>query len=165
MNEFGQAIEREMPRLQRYAKALVRDSGHAEELVQSCVARALAKQHLWQPDSDLRAWLCTMLHHLRVNEVRRSAREENYSHVVTLVMTPTSPAPDAGLELRDVARAIHGLPEHQRRVVELVVLEGMGYAAAAARLSVPTGTVRSRLGRARETLRGQLSRPAEPIGR
>src|SRR5712691_4315765 len=75
MNDFGRLIEAEIPRLRRYARALTRDVGRADDLVQSCLTRALAKRHLWQPGTDLRAWLFTILHNQHVNDVRRSVRE------------------------------------------------------------------------------------------
>src|SRR4029077_2345001 len=75
MSDFGRLIEAEIPRLRRYARALTRDVARADDLVQSCLARALAKQHLWQPGTDLRAWLFTILHNQHVNDVRRSVRE------------------------------------------------------------------------------------------
>ena len=75
MNDFGGLLEAQIPRLRRYARALTRDVVRADDLVQSCLERAVAKQHLWQPGTDLRAWLFTILHNQHVNDVRRSARE------------------------------------------------------------------------------------------
>src|ERR1700720_2608028 len=75
MSDFAQLLEVEIPRLRRYARALTRDLTRADDLVQSCLTRAIAKQHLWQPGTDLRAWLFTILHNQHVNDVRRSVRE------------------------------------------------------------------------------------------
>ena len=75
MTDFARLLEAEIPRLRRYARALTRDVTRADDLVQSCLTRAVAKQHLWQPGTDLRAWLFTILHNQHVNEVRRSVRE------------------------------------------------------------------------------------------
>ena len=75
MNDFARLLEAEIPRLRRYARALTRDVARADDLVQSCLTRAVAKQHLWQPGTDLRAWLFTILHNQHVNDVRRSVRE------------------------------------------------------------------------------------------
>jgi RNA polymerase sigma-70 factor (ECF subfamily) len=154
MSDFGQLLEGEIPRLRRYARALTRDAARADDLVQSCLLRALAKEHLWQPGTDLRAWLFTILHNQNVNEVRRSVREG-----VTVAVEDVAPvltmAPNAGpsLQLRDLERAIGLLPEEQRQVILLVGLEGMRYEEVAAVLDIPIGTVRSRLSRGREMLR------------
>src|SRR5712672_4165795 len=75
MNDFARQLEALIPRLRRYARALTRDVSRADDVVQSCLTRALAKQHLWQPGSDLRAWLFTILHNQYVNEVRSSVRD------------------------------------------------------------------------------------------
>src|SRR5947207_13621863 len=75
MNRFALLLQNEIPRLRRYARALARDAARADDLVQSCLVRAIAKEHLWEPGTDLRAWLFTILHNQNVNEVRRSVRE------------------------------------------------------------------------------------------
>src|SRR3982750_1106226 len=75
MGDFGKLLEEQIPRLRRYARALTRNAPIADDLVQDCLTRAVAKQHLWQPGTDLRAWLFTILHNQHVNDVRRSVRE------------------------------------------------------------------------------------------
>src|SRR5437762_6392704 len=154
MNDLTRLIEAEIPRLRRYARALTRDVTRADDLVQSCLARALAKQHLWQPGTDLRAWLFTILHNQHVNDVRRSVREgvtvavEEMAPVLTV-----HPGAMAALELRDLEAAIGKLAPEQRQVILLVGLEGMQYDEVALILGVPVGTVRSRLSRGRDQLR------------
>jgi RNA polymerase sigma-70 factor (ECF subfamily) len=154
MEDFGHLLENEIPRLRRYARALTRDATRADDLVQSCLVRALAKSHLWQVGTDLRAWLFTILHNQHVNDVRRSVREgitvpvEDVAPLLTVQSTQ-----GASLQLRDLDRALSRLPEEQRQVLLLVGLEGMRYEEVAAVLAVPVGTVRSRLSRGRDTLR------------
>ena len=154
MTDFARLLEAEIPRLRRYARALTRDSTRADDLVQSCLMRAVAKQHLWQPGTDLRAWLFTILHNQHVNDVRRAVREGAAIPVeeVSSVLTVESNA-GASLQLRDLERAIARLPDEQRQVILLVGLEGMRYEEVAVILGIPIGTVRSRLSRGRETLR------------
>ena len=154
MNDFGRLVEAEIPRLRRYARALTRDTVRADDLVQSCLTRAVAKQHLWQAGTDLRAWLFTLLHNQHVNDVRRSAREGSNISIDEIAPTlPTQPNAMAALELRDLERALVKLPQEQREVILLVGLEGMRYEEVAEILSVPVGTVRSRLSRGRDQLR------------
>ena len=123
----------------------------------NALVRAITKQHLWQPGTDLRAWLFTILHHQNVNDVRRSLREgdrvavENVAPTLATVSDPT-----AALQIRDLERAMAALPEGQRQVILLVGLEGMRYEEVATVLRIPIGTVRSRLSRGRETLRGLM---------
>jgi RNA polymerase sigma-70 factor, ECF subfamily len=154
MNDFGRLVEAQIPRLRRYARALTRDLTRADDLVQGCLTRAVAKQHLWQPGTDLRAWLFTILHNAHVNDVRRSARDGNTVSIDDIAPTLTTQSNAiATLELRDLERALAKLPQEQREVILLVGLEGMRYDEVAAILSVPVGTVRSRLLRGRDQLR------------
>ena len=154
MADLQQRVEAEIPRLRRYARALTRDIVAADDLVQDCLVRGLAKIHLWKEGTDLRAWLFTILHNQYVNQVRRAVREG-----ATVSVSETEPlltrAADQGkrLELRDLDRAMARLPEEQRTVILLVGLEGMRYEAVAEVMGIPVGTVRSRLSRGRGALR------------
>src|SRR5882757_1615930 len=154
LDDLHRKIEAEIPRLRRYARALARDAVAADDLVQDCLTRALAKLHLWHDGTDLRAWLFTILHNQYVNQVRRAVREG-----ATVGLSETEPllmrSPNQGrrLELRDLERAIAKLPDEQRAVILLVGLEGMRYEEVAEVLGVPVGTVRSRLSRGRDALR------------
>jgi RNA polymerase sigma-70 factor, ECF subfamily len=150
---FARLLEAQIPRLRRYARGLTRNASRADDLVQSCLTRAIAKQHLWQYGTDLRAWLFTILHHQHVNDVRRSIREgsqvmleEGPELTVQSNAIPT-------LQLRDLEAALGKLQPEQRQVILLVGLEGMRYDEVASVLNVPVGTVRSRLSRGRDQLR------------
>jgi RNA polymerase sigma-70 factor, ECF subfamily len=159
MDNFGKELEEHIPRLRRYARSLVRDAARADDLVQDCLLRAIRKRHLFQPGTDLRAWLFTLLHNQYVNDVRRWLREGinvPVEDVESLLTVPSTQG--AGLLLRELDRAMARLPEGQRLVVLLIGLEGFGYEEVAAILDIPVGTVRSRLSRARETLRYMLDR-------
>jgi RNA polymerase sigma-70 factor (ECF subfamily) len=154
VNDLADRIAGEIPRLRRYARALLRSDTEADDLVQECVLRGLAKQHLWQEGTDLRAWLFTILHNQFVNNVRRAAREGTSVKISDLDGdTPEFPAQEKRLELRDLDRALCLLPDEQRTVIFLIGLEGMDYETAAKIVGVPVGTVRSRLSRGREALR------------
>jgi RNA polymerase sigma-70 factor, ECF subfamily len=153
MNDFARLLEEQIPRLRRYARALTRDVSRADDLVQSCLARAIAKQHLWQPGTDLRAWLFTILHNQHVNDVRRSVREGTTVELAEAPQLTVQSNAVPSLELRDLERALGKLATEQREVILLVGLEGMAYEEAAAVLQVPVGTVRSRLSRGRDQLR------------
>src|ERR1700759_3115998 len=115
MPEIADRLESEIPRLRRYARASTRYAARAADLVQSCLVRAIAKQHLWQPGTDLRAWLFTILHNQHVNDVRRAVREGAAVPVeeVASVLTVEANA-GASLQLRDLERAIARLPDEQR---------------------------------------------------
>ena len=154
MTEFRGRIEEEIPRLRRYAWALTRNWSRCDDLVQDTLVRALAKEHLWEPGTNMRAWLFTIMHNQNVNAVRSAMREgmtvdiEEQSSNLVATTDPT-----VARQLHELNRALAQVPEQQRQVILLVGLEGMSYEDAAAILHIPVGTVRSRLSRGRDALR------------
>ena len=74
MPEVRSLLFEQIPRLRRYARTLVGDPTQADDLVQGCLERAWRRLHLWEPGSDLRAWLFTVLHNLHIDAARRRAR-------------------------------------------------------------------------------------------
>jgi RNA polymerase sigma-70 factor (ECF subfamily) len=146
------ALLAELPRLRRYARALVGDRAGADDLVQDTLERAWARAGQWRPGSDLRAWLFGIMHNLRIDQLRRSGPvplsldEEEHD-------VPTRATQGDALEVMALDRALAGLPEEQRAVLLLVAVEEMSYADIAAALGIPVGTVMSRLSRGRERLR------------
>jgi len=165
MDKDVRMIAAEIPRLRRYARALLRDHERADDLVQDTLLRGLEKSHLYTSGTDLRAWLFTIMHNQYVNSVRRSVRQRDT--IVVERVHLVSPAPQLSkLELRDLESAIARLPAEQRETLLLIGLEGMSYEEVAQICGVPIGTVRSRLHRAREGLRRMMEgRDAGPATR
>ena len=125
MNEFGRLLEKEIPRLRRYAFALTRNMSRADDLVQDTLVRAIAKQTSWQCGTNLRAWLFTIMHNQNVNDVRRRVREGAAVEVDNEWLFPIAPTdPTAALSLRDLDRALAQISEEQRQVILLIGLEG-----------------------------------------
>jgi RNA polymerase sigma factor (sigma-70 family) len=150
MNE-GERLVELIPRLRRYARALVGDRATADDLVQDTLERAWAKLHLYRRGTDLRAWLFTVMHNVHVNRVR-STRVTDALDDDMPELAQRAPQGDT-LLVRDLERAIARLPDEQRSVLLLVTIEEMSYEEVAQTLAVPIGTVMSRLSRAREKLR------------
>jgi RNA polymerase sigma-70 factor (ECF subfamily) len=155
MDNFAELLEEQIPRLRRYARALCRnDVSAADDLVQDCLVRAVAKQHLYRPDTNLRAWLFTIMHNQRVNDVRRGSRAGtalNVDDIASQLVAVADPA--ASRQLRELDEAIAKLPHEQRQTILLIGIEGMSYEEVASILNIPIGTVRSRLSRGRVSLR------------
>jgi RNA polymerase sigma-70 factor (ECF subfamily) len=163
MSEFHRLIEQQIPRLRRYARALTRNRDRADDLVQDTLSRALDKQHLWQPGTNLGAWLFTIMHNQNVNNVRRDVREFTAVEIERVSTTlPATTDPSASRKMVELDRALAQLPLGQRQVILLVGLEGMSYEDTAGILGVPVGTVRSRLSRGRDTLRELLDMEERP---
>jgi RNA polymerase sigma factor (sigma-70 family) len=153
MNEAERLVEL-IPRLRRYARALVGDRASADDLVQDTLERAWAKLHLYRRGTDLRAWLFTVMHNVHVNKVRATRATDPLDEDLP-EMALRAPQGDS-LVMRDLDRSIALLPAEQRAVLLLVTLEDMSYEEVARTLGIPMGTVMSRLSRAREKLRAMM---------
>jgi RNA polymerase sigma-70 factor (ECF subfamily) len=153
MNEAERLVEL-IPRLRRYARALVGDRATADDLVQDTLERAWAKLHLYRRGTDLRAWLFTVMHNVHVNRVRATRPTDQLEEEMPELAQRASQGD--GLLVRDLDRAISRLPDEQRAVLLLVTLEEMSYETVARSLDIPIGTVMSRLSRAREKLRAMM---------
>ena len=157
------ALLAELPRLRRYAMALLRDRTAADDLVQDSVLRALDRLHLWREGTNMRTWLFTIMHNLYANKMRSLARRRDDRPLDAAVMT-RGEAPNQlhAVALAQLGEALATLPDAQRETLLLVGLEGMSYRESAEVLDVPVGTVMSRVSRARETLRRHLDGEAVP---
>lgn len=149
-----------IPRLRRYARALVGDAARADDLVQDTLERACQKWALWQPpaaapaeqvQAALRSWLLTLMHNLFANQWQQAARQRTVDWDEDWE-PGQDPALQIGLRL-DLERALALLAPQAREVLLLVAMEQCSYAETAQMLGIPIGTVMSRLARAREQLR------------
>ena len=163
MENHDRLIEEHIPRLRRYARALIGDRSRADDLVQDTLERAWGKFHLWQRGSDLRAWLFSVMHNVHVNKIRKEGLSPALIPLEDDALdVPTRAEQEDGLKVRDVHAALACLSHEQREVLLLVGLEEMRYEEAAQVLGVPVGTVMSRLSRGRERLRQVMTGEAVP---
>lgn len=164
MNEEHRIIVDQIPHLRRYARALLGDKTLADDLVQECLTRAMDRLHLWRPGSNMRVWLMAIMHNLHINDAkRRSARPDQVSLSASHEnLRSEPPGQDTPLMLRDMNQALNQLPDDQRHVILLIGLEGLEYAEAADVLDIPIGTVMSRLGRGRKSMREFLDVDGAP---
>lgn len=147
-------------RLFRHAMWLTGNRAEAEDLVQETMVQALQSFHRFTPGTNCRAWLITILQHVRSNRLRKQGRiivdsilEDRAAHVVPFV----PPIPDR-LTDEDMLLAMREIPAHQQEIILLCDVEEMTYKEIAAALDIPIGTVMSRLHRGRELLRIALAR-------
>jgi RNA polymerase sigma-70 factor, ECF subfamily len=144
-----------VPALRGYARALCRDAAQADDLVQETLLRALDEARHWQPGTELRAWLFTVLRNLWTEGHRTRRRREK------LIAAAPAPRTEGGgtAEVSDLARALERLPAVQREA--LILIGGQGFSAeeAAAICGVPAATMRARAARGRLALR-RIIQPA-----
>jgi RNA polymerase sigma-70 factor (ECF subfamily) len=148
------SISREIPYLRRFARALANDATTADDLVHDCVVKALENMEKFEPGTNLRAWLFTILRNCFISDIRRNKRHLGAADSPRWARGGVAaPNQESALLLRRLQAELGRLPDDQRVVLILVVLEGMSYEQTAKMLEVPIGTVRSRLSRARHALR------------
>jgi RNA polymerase sigma-70 factor (ECF subfamily) len=159
-------VEALIPRLRRYARALTGSRDAADDLTQDTLERAWGKRALWRPDTNLRAWLFTVMHNVHVNGLKSARRTEAGGGDAEEERLPAaSSSVETGIVLGELRAALAALPDDQRAVVLLVGLEQLSYAEAAEVLGIPAGTVMSRLARGRERLRRLLEAGTGNTGR
>ena len=160
---FEEELVELLPRLRRFARGLTRDAGDADDLCQGAVERALKSRHLWQQGTRLDSWMYRITRNLWIDERRAAGRRGPHDPIddaITQVAGDGANAVEAGALADDIDGAMSRLPDEQREVVMLVLVEGYAYREAADILEVPIGTVTSRLARGRETLMHLLGEAA-----
>ena len=152
--EYRQQIENEIPFLRSKVRRWHRDKSDADDLVQDTLMQAIANAHLWQPGTDLRAWLYTIMRNRFLAGVNKSARSASaLKEIAEPAPTSTAHASDLRLLLRDLAAALRRLSSNQRSAVLLIGVEGKSYAEAAQSMGTSVGAVRSHLSRGRDRLK------------
>jgi RNA polymerase sigma-70 factor, ECF subfamily len=146
-----------LPRLRRFARSLARNVQDADDLVQITAERALARADQLRPDHSVASWLFGILRNAWIDEGRRRRRRESLLEPDDLAQRVGDPAAGSHPELLCVQDALARLPQDQHLAVALVLVEGLSYKEAAEIMSVPVGTLTSRLARGREALQAMLS--------
>ena len=144
-----------LPRLRRFAHALSRSRADADDLTQITLERALRSREQWQAGTRLDSWLYRIMRNLWIDTARahsRRAKIEAPADEAEKVGQDPRSAMDAALDLGRAMNAMSELPNEQREVVALVLVEGFGYRETAEMLDLPIGTVASRLARGRTAL-------------
>ena len=151
--------------LYRVALRLAGNAADADDLVQETMLKAYRSWDQYQPGTNAKGWLLTILRNSFINEYRRRTRHPETVDVDTIepfaVFQDIQEEDPQGAFFDkivddEVLRAIDGLPEAFRETVVLSDVEGMSYQEIGKILGIPVGTVKSRLFRARQMLQGKL---------
>lgn len=150
-----------LPRLRRFALSLAGNAADGDDLLQATVERLLERG--LPDDAELMPWSIKVCRNIWIDEVRarkvRRRAGDELAHTESGSVSGES-AMLTELTLREVQGVLATLPEEQRAVLELVVVEGHSYREAAEMLDTPIGTVMSRLARARAALVERCRKPA-----
>ncbi|ABG29821.1 RNA polymerase subunit sigma [Roseobacter denitrificans] len=141
-----------LPAMRGFATSLTRDSVAADDVVQDAVIKAWTSFDQFQPGTNLRAWLFTILRNTFYSSTRKSGREVADVDGVHFGALAEKPAHDGRLQMTDFRSAFAQLPDEQREALLLVGASGFSYEEAAEMCGVAVGTIKSRTGRGRQRL-------------
>ena len=144
-----------LPRMRRFAHALSRNPADADDLTQATIERALRSKDQWKPGSRLDSWAYRIMRNLWIDTVRARSRKEKVeapAEEAERIGEDQTASIEASVDLSRMMAAMERLPDEQREVVALILIEGFGYRETAEMLGLPIGTVSSRLVRGRAAL-------------
>ncbi|MBW6506875.1 MAG: sigma-70 family RNA polymerase sigma factor [Rhodobacteraceae bacterium] len=153
---FTAGIISAMPSLRRYALSLCRTADGADDLVQETLFKAWSQRERFQAGTNLGAWLFTILRNSFLNQTRNRKREVQDCDGIHSARLSTRPAHDAALDMRDFRKALATLPTRQRQALVLVGELGHSYNEAALLTGAETGTMKSRVSRARSHMQALM---------
>jgi RNA polymerase sigma-70 factor (ECF subfamily) len=156
-NCLGVQVVEHIPALRRYARVLARTSDQADDLVQDCVERALSRSNLYQPDTNLRAWLFTIMRNIAITQTRKDKLRRAYAAEQMMVEHRAAPASQSDVvALKDSFRLMKSLSPGEKQAVALLGVFDLSYEEAAKASGLPVGTMKSRLSRGRQRLRTMM---------
>jgi len=145
-----------LPNLRAFAISLIRSRDRADDLVQDTIMKAWAKQESFQPGTNMRAWLVTILRNEFYSQIRKSGREGQDTDGVYTSRLSVPPEQHGSVDLQDFRTALAKLPDDQREAILLIGASGFAYEEAAEICGCPVGTIKSRVSRARLRLQELL---------
>ncbi|MBA4491680.1 sigma-70 family RNA polymerase sigma factor [Paracoccus sp. S1E-3] len=142
-----------IPALRAYSRALCRTVAEAEDLVQETLLRAIENAHRYEPGTNMRAWLFTIMRNRFLTNCRKSARERTGAADCASTVPWVKADQEWHLQARNMWAALERIPLHYREAIILVGVLGESYLDAARILDCDIGTIKSRVNRARAMLR------------
>jgi len=153
-SSFGLGVIAHTTALRRYAACLTQNADQADDLVQDCIARALSRPHLYQPDTNLRAWLFTILRNIALTQKRKMKHGQSYAtERMAMGTNATAPNQIHRVALKESLRLMSTLSRGERQAVTLLGIFELTYAEAARHSGMAIGTMKSRLSRGQARLR------------
>ena len=145
-----------IPSLRAFAVSLSQNADKADDLVQETLVKAWDKQSSFQPGTNLKAWLFTILRNEFYSQMRKRGREVQDSDGLMTARLAVHPSQHGTLDLKDFRAALETLPEDQREAIILIGASGFSYEEAAEICNCAVGTIKSRVSRARTRLQELL---------
>ena len=153
---FREGLLAAVPTLRAFAVSLAKNADRADDLVQETLVKAWDKQGSFQPGTNLKAWLFTILRNEFYSQMRKRRREVEDSDGALTARLSVHPSQDGSSDLADFRKALARLPEDQREAIILIGASGFSYEEAAEICGCAVGTIKSRVSRARTRLQEML---------
>ena len=159
---FGQLFQSHTPNLQDFALQLTRDKNDAEDLFQDTVYKAMRYRHLYQPKTNLQAWLMTIMRNTFINEWRKRKRKQQAAElqIPGVTLTQTSATRNDGeskVTMQELMKSMDQLEEGLSKPF-LMAFRGYKYEEIATEMDLPLGTIKSRIHQARKLLKTSIKR-------
>jgi len=141
-----------IPALRAFARTFCRDSTNADDLVQETLTKAIAAIDRFEPGTNMKSWLFTIMRNTFYTRIKANSREAP-GLLDCVSGMPITPAPQEwSIRARELHQAIQRLPDQQRDVLILIGVMGISYEDTASICGCAMGTVKSRLNRARQKI-------------
>lgn len=150
--EFRKELTALIPHLRAFSRSLCGDATLADDVVQDALIKAWAAREKYRPGSNLKAWTFTILRNQFYSIKRRSWRQYSLDPDIAAQTIVSVDTADAAVHLNEMRQALDELPDSQREAIILVGAGGLSYQEAAEVCGVKTGTIKSRVSRARTSL-------------
>ena len=155
--EFKSGLLDAIPNLRAFSVSLTHNTDRADDLVQETLVKAWDKHASFQPGTNLKAWLFTILRNEFYSQMRKRGREVQDTDGVMTARLAVHPSQPGKLDLEDFRSALNMLPEDQREAIILIGASGFSYEEAAEICGCAVGTIKSRVSRARSRLQELLN--------
>lgn len=146
-----------IPALRSFARRLDRSPSNVDDLVQDTLLRALANIDKFQEGTSLKSWMFTILRNTFCTKFGLAKRETVGLEDCASARPSVNAPQEWSVRAHEFHRALLGLPQHYRDAVDIILLQGKSYEAAAELCGCPIGTIKSRVNRARAQLAHQLN--------
>ncbi|BDV32898.1 sigma-70 family RNA polymerase sigma factor [Methylocystis iwaonis] len=153
---FGEQMVAQIPYLRAFAISLAGSYSVADDLVQDTLVKAWSHADSFEPGTNFRAWLVTILRNTYFSQYRKRSREVQDSDNVLAEQIPVKGGQESNVTMQDVQKALDKLAPEHREILLMIGITELSYEEAAQVCNIAVGTVKSRLNRARAKLAEHL---------
>ena len=161
--DFHDQLLAVLPSLRQQALALTRNRSDADDLVQTAVASALAAKGSFEPGTNFRAWLGSILRNRFLSDCRRRRPAASIEDAPPSALARSGGQEDS-LAMKELHHHLARLPAEQSLLLMMISVQGVSYEEASAQMGIPVGTLKARVSRTRAQLRSWIlgEAPAQP---